>query len=171
MTDPAQKFDYEVKRERFTLAMFVAVAIPIVLASHALTNNKGLKLFHVVTLSKGEATNFWWGFAILCGLAALILIISMLSSLRHTELVELHPTYANLPKASIMGGQLNIPYETITKLSRWKILGGQEMMMIKSSVGESSVNSSRFNSMLAYEKFVSALSAKLSLAVPLISAE
>lgn len=171
MTDPTQKFDYEVERVQFSLALVVVVAIPILLANHALTNDKGLRLFHIVTLSKADATNFWWGLAILCSLAALILIFSMLSSLRHPEQVELHPTYANLPKASIMGGQLDIPYETITKVSRRKIPGDQEMTKIKSSVGESCVISSHFNSMLAYEEFLSALSTKLNLTVPLKRAD
>ena len=135
----------------------ISGALPFIFANIASNNQKGLRLFHIITLSPSDATLFYWGVAILCLLAALVTIFVVLTSLRHPKQVELYATHANLPKASIFGGQINIPYELITNISRRKISATQEMLVIKSTIGESRLIASQFKGVFGYEDFVSAL--------------
>lgn len=166
MPNTPQEFDYNISKTKLIVMVIIVSALPFLFASIATDNYKGLRLFRIVTLSPNDATLFYWGLVILCSFAALTTILMVLTSLRHPKRVELYATHANLPKASIFGGQLNIPYKSITNISQRKISATQEMVVIKSTVGESRLIASYFKGMQGYQDFLSALSAKISPAHP-----
>ncbi len=166
MSDISQEFEYNISKVQLLLMVAISTALPFLMAWMAEDNQKGLRLFHIITFSQNDATSFYRGMAMLCGIAALFVIFTVFSSLRHPKQVELHATHANLPKASMFGGQLNIPYNLITNISRRTISATQEMVVIKSTVGESRLIASQFKGLLGYQDFLSALSAKISLTHP-----
>ncbi len=166
MSNAPQEFYYNISKTQLIISVVIVSALPFLLASVATDNHKGLRLFRIFTLSPNDATMFYWGMAILCAFAALATIFMVFTSLRHPKQVELYAAHANLPKASMFGGQLNIPYESITNISRKQFSANQEMVIIKSSVGESRLLASQFKGVMGYEDFLSALAAKTSLTPP-----
>jgi hypothetical protein len=166
MSNTPQEFYYNISKTQLIVMVIIASALPFLLASIATDNQKGLRLFRIVTLSPNDATLFYWGMAILCAFAALATIFMVFTSLRHPKKVELYATHANLPKASMFGGQLSIPYDLITNISQKRLSATQEMVVIKSALGESRLLASHFKGVLGYEDFLSALSAKTSLTHP-----
>ncbi len=163
MSNAPQEFNYKISKTQLIILVIIVSALPLLLAYIATDNQKGLRLFRIVTLSPNDATLFYWCIAILCALVALATFFLVFTSLRHPKQVELYATHANLPKASMFGGQLNIPYESITNISRKKLSETQEMVVITSAVGESRLVASQFKGFLGYQDFLSALSAKISL--------
>ncbi len=163
MSNAPQEFNYNISKTQLIISVIIVSALPFLLASVATSNQKGLRLFHIVTLSPNDATLFYWGMAILCAFAAFATMFMVFTSLRHPKQVELYATHANLPKASMFGGQLNIPYESITNISQKRLSATQEMVVITSTVGESRLVASQFKGFLGYQDFLSALSAKISL--------
>ncbi len=171
MSNTAQEFNYSISKTQLIVMVIIVSALPFLLASIASGNHKGLRLFRIVTLTPNDATLFYWGMTILCAFAALATIFMAFTSLRHPKKVELYATHANLPKASMFGGQLNIPYQSITNISQRKLSAIQEMVVIKSTVGESRLIASHFKGLLGYQDFLSALSAQISLTIKVRSCE
>ena len=166
MSNAPQEFNYNISKTQLIVMVIIVSALPFLLASIATENHKGLRLFRIVKLSPNDATLFYWGMATLCSFAAFATIFMVFNSLRHPKKVELYATHANLPKASMFGGQLNIPYESITNISRKKLSATQEMVVITSAAGESRLVASHFKGFIGYQDFLSALSAKISLTHP-----
>lgn len=166
MSNALQEFNYNVSTTQLIATVTTASALPFLFTYIAANNHKGLRLFHLVTLSPNDATLLYWSTGIVCTFAALITIFMVFTNLRHPKQVELYTTHANLPKASMFGGQLIVPYESITNIARKKISATQEMVVITSSVGESRLIASQFKDLSSYQDFLSALSAKINLTHP-----
>lgn len=162
MTETTQQFNYSPSVVRVIFGLLFVTALPFGLANIAKENQKGLRFFHLFTLSPTEASLFYWGVAIMCGVAALLVFIATFNSLRGAKIVELTATHAVVPKASIRGGQLNIPYESIKEIKRRKISARQEMIVIKSTIGEARLISSNFRGLLSFDDFLATLNERMT---------
>ena len=159
-----KQFSYYVTTSQLILMPTFASALPIIFSYFAINNNKGLVINGIIKLPFTDATLFFWGVAFICLLAVFCTFISTYNMWLQPKTVELSTTHAHVPKASMFGGELIIPYESITKANRQKISGNQELLIIESVLGKSRLLSSNFKGILGYTDFLSALDEHLSIA-------
>lgn len=161
MSENSTQFYYSLSTSKGVLMALMLMALPFGIAQIAMHNHRGIRFFHIITLPPADATLFFWGLAIACGIAAVMGLISFYNQLKSPKTIELNADHALLPKASIFGGQLNIPYKSIQNISRRKVTASIEMTVIKSTVGEARVLSENFRGLLKYEDFLLTLGERL----------
>lgn len=149
MDNTTQKFNYKRNNKPLITIGVTMMACVLWMGSLAIDNNEDVHL-GAYTLSPSDTTLFLWGVSILSGYYAFDAFCRVFINLSYPIQVELHATYACLPKLSMFGGQLSIPYELIKDITRRKISTSEELLVIKSGAGESRL-------------FLSALSRRVSL--------
>ena len=156
MTDTLRKFSYSVPTHKIVITLVITIVLTALMANAAIGNHRTLRLF-VITLDRQETSWFFWAMAILACLAALLIGYITYNTLTRPPRVELGSAHALLPGASIRGGQIDIPYETIHEVSRRKVTKRDEMLVIKSTQGESRLFSNHFKPASEYEEFIGIL--------------
>jgi len=164
MTAIKKSFDYEVDKDGLYKMCKILPIIPAFFIYVAMTNRTGLNLSGLFRFGVHGATVFYWTCATLSAMATMMAIIFTVLNVRAEKRVELHETFADLPRASITGGQLKIPYKQIRKVSRQALPADNEMLIIDSSIGQSRLLSSYFLSTVAFNEFIDLLAINVKIA-------
>jgi len=155
-TTDSLRFTYRLPAKNAVLMAVVALAVPVGVAYTASTIQKPLRLFGLVTLSAQGAAVFFWVLSALCGLAALLALYAAVRSQTALGFIELGGQGASLPKASLSSPLRVIPYKSIEQVQVVNV-PGQQMVIVKSSVGESRLMSKSFASQEEFAVFLGAL--------------
>ncbi len=134
----------------------------------AMSNRAGIKVLFF-TLGVKTATTFYWCMALLFVTGLILIVIQRTYGSKEISRVELHTAFADLPKASLFGGQIKMPYTTISNISR-KIVHDRELLSVSSSVGNARLLSSDFMSVSDYGCFISEITSRVRLAQQLAAA-
>lgn len=159
MPESSRKFNYSVPTHKILVTLTISIVLTLYLAYAAMGNDRALDLF--ITLDTQETTGLLWFVTALSLLAASLIAATAYGALTQPPKVELDADKASVPKASLLGGQIDMPYETIDEVSRRKVTKRDEMLVIKSTRGESRLLSNHFKSPSEYEDFIAALRAHL----------
>lgn len=128
----------------------------------AITNRAELKILFF-TLGSRSANVFYWCMALLFIFAIGLIVFQKIWASKEATRVELFASFADLPKASLFGGQIFIPYTAITKISR-EIVNVYETLTITSPLGNACVVASNFMSLEDYANFVLEITSRVQLA-------
>jgi len=155
MNTETVSFPYRVSTPR-VIAIVIAVAVLIVAFLYlALTSHRPLRLVGFL-LSPHQARVFY---GLMAGAMSLCLIpvgALIKRSAQPPQMIELGPTAATVPRASLSGELLTIPYAKISKVELREIRG-QQFLVIRSSLGESRLVPAGFSGQRAFADFVAAL--------------
>jgi len=158
-TPTTLRFAYRLPAARAVLMVLVSFAVAVGSAYIASTNQKALRIFGLVTLPPDAASTLFWLFAILSLAVALLAVWLGIRSHVGAGYVELGPTSAVVPMASLSGGPLTVPYSAIKRVSTLNV-PGQQLVIIASSVGEARLMSNSFATQREFAEFLNALQAR-----------
>lgn len=142
------------------MGVFVTLALAAVAGHQAWNNRKGMSLHGVVQLSAEQATAFWWGMCLLMSLALALLVWVWVRSLRMPAYVELRPEGAFVPRGSLLGGMLLMPYSSIVGIQPIRVRD-QQVTVVRAWEGESWLPQSAFSSPGESTAFVAALAERV----------
>lgn len=109
-------FSYKPKIWIMLFCILFFGAIAALFANVALTNDRGLILNHIFTLSQDWATNFYWVmFALSAGFVA-VSLWGLVLGLTSSKQIILGPTGMRAPKSVLSGKIIDIPYRDITDI-------------------------------------------------------
>lgn len=94
----------------------------------------------------------YWFFAAAFLFGAVLMSLMMVRSLKRPVSLVLGRDAATLPMASIKNEIFSIPYKSITSINSQDVYGN-EMVFIKSSVGQSTLSSKGFKSKMEFMRF------------------
>ena len=132
--------------------VLVAFAILAGVAYIAYTNQKGLRIGGLITLSPAGATTFFWVLALLSLFPACLAVWFAVRNHSGPGFVELGPASALVRKASLSASLLDVPYSAIEQVRTVKV-SGQQMIVITSAVGEARLMSTAFATPVEFAAF------------------
>jgi hypothetical protein len=134
-----------------------------VLRSAALSNDRGLTIEHLITLSPENATIFYWVLCVVSfGFVLLALVLSVLRILNPQKLAfSADGLFA--PKRPWSAHAGFIPYNTIVSVSTTQV-GRHEFLNIIHSAGKQNISASMLDSPLAFEDVCEELERRLKAA-------
>ena len=157
------KFNYQMPGRKMIQAVIFMIIITLYVFYTAINNQKGLRLSNFLTFSPSEATTVFWVLFIILAVASIAAVIKVITNLQNPMIVELHEFHAVLPKSSLLGGQLNIPYLSMKNILVRTLTKNQKIIVVQSDLGESRLNSSYFKDQKELEDFLSMLSSKINI--------
>ena len=157
------KFNYQMPGRKMIQAVVFMIIITLYVFYTAINNQKGLRLSNFLTFSPSEATTVFWVLFIILAVASIAAVIKVITNLQNPMIVELHEFHAVLPKSSLLGGQLNIPYLSMKNILVRTLTKNQKIIVVQSDLGESRLNSSYFKDQKELEDFLSMLSSKINI--------
>jgi hypothetical protein len=155
MNTETVSFPYRASTPRVIAIVIVVALLMVAFCYLALTSQHSLRLEGFL-LSPHQARIFYWLMTAATSLCLIPAAALVKRSSQPPQMIELGPTAAVVPKASLSGELLTIPYAKISKVELREIRG-QKFLVIKSSVGESRVVPAGFTGQRAFADFVAAL--------------
>ncbi|MBU1056496.1 MAG: hypothetical protein KKC46_22100 [Proteobacteria bacterium] len=155
------KFEYQIPLWRSFLGVAFCFAFAIGMGYFAHVNEKGLRLFRLFTLTSGEASTLYWGFAGTLALATILFFILIARSMKGPVAISLEETFLVAPSAAIRSELLSIPYSSIKQVLAQQF-GKQAMVTINSAVGQVRLMEMGFRSPQEYAKFKQALADRVN---------
>jgi len=150
------RFSYRLSFARTVAMLLVGFAVPCGLAYIATANERPVHMFGLITLSRAQAATFFWTFAAVTLLAACITLWVVIRNRLGPQHVELGTTAAFVPRASLSRTMLSVPYAAIQRIRTVQV-PGQQMIIIDSSVGQSSLMSKAFATPADFTRFLHTL--------------
>ena len=154
-------FKYKLPANRLVRMVVILVGLPLAFAYLAKTNVKALRIEGIFLLSPDQATVFFWVLAGVCTLASVVGIAFVVSSLKLPTTLELHDSFAVLPKAALRPVVLTVKYTAIKRLTVVQVTPSTKMLAIESAVGNSRLLQTNFESVDAFKKFHEALRSRV----------
>lgn len=137
------------------MAIATIVAVLIVAFCYLALTNQPLPFFEAL-LPPHAASDVYW----LMAAASSFCLVPVGALLKRASapppLIELAAMAAKVPKASLRGELLTIPYSKISRVEFYEV-NGHKFLDIKSSVGESRIISAGFSDEHTFEEFAAAL--------------
>jgi hypothetical protein len=159
MNTQSREFRYEHPTSSLVLMIVVAWVIPLLCAKLASGNSLGRSLLGgLIHLSP----TVLWGFSGISAIAACGATITAINNMRAQKFVSLSQSFTVVPRASLLGGQLTIPYEKISKIEQRIAPNNQKMIVINSSLGQSRLLSSGFDAYLDFNTFYTELQQRVN---------
>jgi len=150
------RFDYQISKGALAFMVVVAVAITAFFAYLAHSNEKGLRISSLL-LSPALATCFYWALAAMGLLGTSAAAASTIGNWRSAGFVQLGPTEALLPRASLRAGLIKMPYASILRLEVQEIPGRQQMVIVRTADAEARLSSSGFKLPKDFARFLRVL--------------
>ena len=136
-----REYPYRPRLGPVLLGMLFFIAAAVMLAMRAATNREGLLINHVIPLSPGQATGFYWVLFVFClGILALG-GTGLYHRLIYRQRLAFTPEGLLVPKARWSGEELFIPYRSITALETVEAPGGQHHLYVVHAAGRQIINS------------------------------
>ncbi len=154
-------FRYQVPVWRNVLGAVFCVTGAVGMGFLASTNTRGLRLFHLVTLSPESASVLYWGLSAIFAIGSAMLIALTARSLKGHVNVALEETHVVAPRNSLKDELLSIPYSTIKQV-QFHTIQKTQIITINSTVGQARVLSIGFSSLSDFSQFKESLASRLN---------
>ena len=159
MNNQIRDFKYGLVSPLQSLMMVVvASAIPLVCANLANGDPNKLRLLGGLILLPPA---IMWLLTAASALAALYTLAFAVSNFRAPKFVQLAAEYAVVPKASLFGGRLTVPYGEIKEVQYKDTSSRYKVIVIRSSVGDAKLLASYFNDQFEFDSFLLSLRARV----------
>ncbi|NRF67112.1 hypothetical protein HLB44_08975 [Aquincola sp. S2] len=136
--------------------LIVAVAMPAACAYTAWTNTRGLRIAGFITATASQATTIYWCLAVITAPVLPVVIWTVLQSRRAPLSLVLGPTSITLPRASLRGEWVEVPYAAIQKTGV-EVIGPDKLFVVVSTLGRFNVARSGFRGSDDFGAFAKAL--------------
>jgi hypothetical protein len=156
------KFDYQIPACRMILGIVICPAIAFFMANQALTNQKPLRLFHVLSLSVEEASIFFWALSIAMIVNTILMGVLLTKNLKGPISIVIEQSHIIAPKESLKIEMLSIPYNSIRQILIQDLRLNQQMITINASIGQARLISIGFKSKDEFVRFMQALTRRVN---------
>ena len=153
-------FQYKFPASSNFLMLVVGFGLPLVFVYLALSNQRGLRLQRILTLSTSQATTFYWCAAAVSSAVAVMIVWGVVSRSSAPGTIQLGPTSAVIPAATVRGEFINVPYSAIHRIDVQEI-ARSKMAVIHSTAGESRLMSSAFATDSQFLTFLQTLKSRV----------
>jgi hypothetical protein len=153
-------FQYRISPTRHAIGLALCATLSITVAYFASVNEVGLNGFKSASFSAAQASQIFWGVAVLFLIGAICCIIMLRRSLEGPMSLLLGAEELSAPRASLKGEMLNTPYSAIKQVTLHSVQN-QQMVVVESSVGQSRVSSLGFVNDQEFESFYKGLTLKI----------
>jgi hypothetical protein len=157
----SNSFKYKVPISSLLPGLFLTIIGSIGFAMWASSNEKGLRLYRILTFTQDQASMIYWFFSAVFVFGAILFLALMSKSMNDDASVDLSIETARLPRASLKKEIILIPYKSINSINIG-IFGSKEMIFIKSSAGDSTLSSNGFSSKSEFNRFKTLLNERLN---------
>jgi hypothetical protein len=155
------QFNYQIPVWRTYLGAGSCILFAVGVGYFSYFNQKGLRLFRVITFTPSEASMLYWSLTILLVFAFALFVMLAIRSSKGPIVILLEDEWVVAPRASIRNDLLSIPYAAIGQVLVQKIQH-EEMVTINSSVGQARVMAMGFDSHHRFEEFKQALAGRIN---------
>jgi len=154
-------FKYQVPAWRNFLGVVFCSAGAIGMGYLSYINQKGLRIFQLITFSPEASSLIYLASSLVLLLCVALFVVLIVRSLNGPVVLTIEETYVVVPRASLKGELLSIPYSSIKQLLV-QDLQRQQMITINSSVGQARVLSVGFRNVGEFSSFKLALASRIN---------
>jgi hypothetical protein len=155
------RFDYQIPASSTVPGTIFFLGLAIGTGFFAHSNERGVRLYGLITLTPDKATVFFWVLTAIFVLCTVLLGMMTLRAFGVPAIVAIEETHVIAPRASIRFKLLSIPYTSIKQVLVQKAQS-QEIVIINSSVGQARLMSSGFKSRREFSHFKRALAERVN---------
>ncbi len=152
MNNELMTFNYKAPAGRMLLITLISISMSVFLSYLALTSIKGVRIFGAIKLSPENSILLFWALSAATLVVALIVFVSTLLNSKGSRQIVLDSNHAILPKASISGKLIQIPYTSI-KHTSLQTVSGHNFYVVKSNEGNSTIYTKSFENPLDFVTF------------------
>ncbi|WP_267387765.1 hypothetical protein [Sphingomonas sp. GC_Shp_3] len=109
-------FEYRPKAASALLVTALTGAVAVFTVWTARDNDRGLIINHLIRLDPSQATIFWWGMAVVCGIGFLLGLFLLVLAVSPPRLVTLDATGITAPRNTFTTATVTLAYGAITDL-------------------------------------------------------
>jgi hypothetical protein len=158
--NPTQRFDYRFSNARLLAMSVLLIILPLIFVDFARTNRRGLRISGLV-LSPDQAVTFFWIAAALLLVAAAIGFIFIIRSLRSAGFVQLGADEVLLPRASLRGELMQVPYVAIQSV-QVVMVANRQLVNIVTLEGDARLSAAAFKGERDFTRFVRILKERVA---------
>ncbi|MBC7796864.1 MAG: hypothetical protein H7Z37_08330 [Pyrinomonadaceae bacterium] len=159
MTNIEREYEYKPKLWVLFLAGgFFALGIPI--SIYAASENRGLIINGIITLSPYQAGIFWLIIGAACAVFVLLAVLTVATRFVFKQRIALSSTALIMPKSRFSGVEKLIEYKDINSLSV-STIQGQTFLYVLHSSGKDTIAASMMPSRATFDDLCEALAKKI----------
>lgn len=156
-----QSYEYKPKWVSILLGFCIFSVLAFGLGYMAQWNDKGLILNGIISLSRENATRFYWALSLCCAVFMLVPLIQIYQRLVvRNHRIALTPSSLIVPGSSFSSEEKTIPYSNITELSTSQV-HGHKFLHVKHTGRKITIVSSMLSSKDNLEEIYNLLSTRI----------
>ncbi len=133
------RYPYRAKIWKMLLAVLFFSACALIIASKALSNDRGMIINHLIELETRDATIFLWILTALSAAFVLTGVMIIAKTIGSTAELVLAPTAVSAPKSGLrLNALVTVPYQTISNLVLQEVQS-QKFLIIHHTGGKLSI--------------------------------
>lgn len=156
MTENTVQFPYKPKLWMMVLAALFFAALCWFMVQTAIDNDRGIRLFRVITLSVRDATWFYWIMAVVSASLCVLGGLGCWRAMTSRQQIILTDTAVIGPKRSYSGHSVEIPFDTILDLEQLRV-SRQDFLHIHHTGGKMTLARTNFATRADFEACISTL--------------
>ncbi len=154
------QFEYQVPIWRSFIGVTFCCAFAIGVGYFAYVNQKGLRLYHLISLTPGQASALYWALASVLVLGTILFCILIARSIKGPIAISFEDTHLIAPSAAVRSKLLSIPYSSIRQVFVQKV-GNQVSVSLHADVGKVTLMEMGFRSPQEFVRFKQILTTRM----------
>ena len=154
------KYVYKPKIVNMTLGLLLFGVGSVFAYRHAMANDRGVIINHMITLDTDQATLFYWGLFAVSVLFALGAAAGVVKGMISTQTLTMDDTTLRLPRAGLRSDMVTVAYRDITNMTMLQIRS-ERFLTVEYKGGKVNISRSMLPGDAIFEKVCNALAERV----------